>query len=1007
MSTSKGQCCGDCVTTRTYSNDGKSLWKRNFGTDTIDVFTSGDDVFLIGNSSMNFRYLYEANIVNGSGNREKYVVPFSVMLQNNSNFGSYDFRGEFNERKKDSIFDSYKRYEYSGSVTNPNFSYPLEIGAPGNSKLARIFAFDSGLFAIKTDKIFGYYIDPSSTQYQLKNLGFVGTDFDTPHLSGNSIYLGWNKYCHAALSFPEYWNFVSGSPVYDKRELVDFHFNYDKHNLVSRTTVSGVNTDISVDNYSGTLMSFGFNYVDYNNMDSFGFVVKKLSGVAPEAYIQLYDTGCSPLLLIPSDVTYIYRGTGLIEHDDDSISYMSRYHYNSDYSGDELCVGSGNMFKAWKVLDYNVDDIAGRINVSLERVPNIYDSGSRFFRYDYSSAGGRTPLISGTGLINKYETYYQTTGLRTNINQFTVSNISSTTVLHNQNEILKQNFPEYDFNSISNYSGELLRYGQEVGTWKINSLELTGFNKEVGLTFSKLDYRTEFRDRSYDYVKKQGSGSHYNMTFHSFLNSIEVVNAPDTIDVNIVGSIGVYPCSYKNLCGNDAKYMLVSTTPVVGPITESTGVSYEISFLNEFTKNGEIDFSKTNYYISNTAYDINRSGWDVTTHTPIISVNNRGEFWVPSAFGSVGVPYNPICYSGVPPVESSGYHTSCGGWNHYMSPNLTIQVPALTYNLQAGFPGIYDGEGKTPWGVTKCTTVKSIHTAPTTYNVTLQSHRYMFTANIGSFTGCNLGMSVCYNSGMLISVDYPILDVEGWQQFVHFTHDVGTGVPHGCYPITVLSGNYYQNIPAIRLNSVSIPFSYYETYYGGQPYGVAYPNWSGYGPYFGGGGGYYWRYGADTTVWNGGNYGWYNYSTKYPTCLTNDCLGSGVYPWYYHFYHNFFNHAWNVCSGANIPSYIYLTVGQDYPISGQIDASNLGHWTCEPLDVSIPEGDYYGTGVFVKVAGFNSWPNVSPDTEYGFNNNVSGGILYSRNYENSIYGVTNNNSLNLLSKDANRYNYRY
>lgn len=94
MSTSKGQCCNVCVTTRVYNEYGGEIFNRNFGTDTIDMFVHSGSLHLIGNDDLQFSYIDEFNIYNSGNQKETYVVPFASNLHNNSNFGIYNFKAK-------------------------------------------------------------------------------------------------------------------------------------------------------------------------------------------------------------------------------------------------------------------------------------------------------------------------------------------------------------------------------------------------------------------------------------------------------------------------------------------------------------------------------------------------------------------------------------------------------------------------------------------------------------------------------------------------------------------------------------------------------------------------------------------------------------------------------------------------------------------------------------------------------------------------------------------------
>lgn len=170
MSTSKGQCCQICVTTRGYSPDGENLWEKNFGTDTVDMYVYSGDLHVIGDETLNFQFLAEHKI-KGTGIQD-FIFPFSAYIYNDVNYKRYSYAGqELNHNMMEALPDMDKNYyyidsfnlmEYSGNAptensnyTSAKYSYKVEKNHSSHKK-ARCFYYNSGLYLSANNKIYKY-----------------------------------------------------------------------------------------------------------------------------------------------------------------------------------------------------------------------------------------------------------------------------------------------------------------------------------------------------------------------------------------------------------------------------------------------------------------------------------------------------------------------------------------------------------------------------------------------------------------------------------------------------------------------------------------------------------------------------------------------------------------------------------------------------------------------------------------------------------------------------------
>lgn len=614
MGTSRGQCCDTCVTTRAYSANGRNLWNRNFGTDTIDIYSSGDSVFLIGNDELAFQYLQQINITNPSGQREVYVVPLKTFIYNNSNFGEYDIRGRFENRDNFLEFESTKDQDYtrsydfvelSGNLTTSHaneisnlYSYPFErYTRADNTKTARIFADNSGVYVVRPNNIF-YYMN-SGNDYHLKNIGFIGAEYKIPSFESGRIYVGGEKYCHGAIDFIDRFEFQSGSPISGTIEKFNVLFNYEQdYSGIIATT--------------GNIGSLTFNYYDSNVDDRISFNFTK-----NQAVVNLIGSGCINRQIDLSNIDKIYRGTGIFSS------------FRRHYSG-ELTSCESDIRHAWNIGNYVVDTGNGRISFELEKIiDQVLDSGSEYFRYDSSTFTGFDYSVSGTGIINGYFSHYDTTGLRSSIEQFAINDINNQYNLTGQLNLIQNIRPDIDFTYLSDTSGNVSRYSQNVGTWNINNIDLE-YQQEDNYFLSKINNNISIQDNSVDYQLTRGQSQNYGLSLLPFANLYSVANKTD-IDIIQSCRIELLPCIFITGVIVRQDYTLSNSGNCL------YGPDNNIEFLNKYTKYGTYLLTDVDYFLLESTYTC-VSGFSPSSTVDLIYLKNIKtycDYYVPTVFSAI------------------------------------------------------------------------------------------------------------------------------------------------------------------------------------------------------------------------------------------------------------------------------------------------------------------------------------------------------------------------------------
>lgn len=684
MGVSRGQCCDTCVTTRAYNPNGNEVWSRNFGTDTIDLYSSGDSVFLIGNDELAFQYLKELKVTNPSGQKETYVIPLKTFIYNNSNFVQYNINGRFENRDNFLEFESEKDQDYtrsfdyvetSGGITTVHgnelsnlYSYPFEkYTRASNTATARIFADNSGVYIVRPNNIF-YYMN-SGNDYHLKNIGFIGAEYKIPSYESGRIYVGGEKYCHGAIDFIDRFEFQSGSPISGTIEKFNILYNYEPNysGIVSGT---------------GTIGTLAFHYFDNNNnRDEINFVFRK-----DKAYVRLLGSGCGYKSVEVSDVQQIYRGTGILideqEYDDednpihpnfsiyDSV-WLNRHHYSGDFSSAILCNGSGQMTHAWNVTDYIVDTGNGRISFALEKVINeSQDSGCDYFRYDSSSFTGLTYPVSGTGIINGYFAHYDTTGLRSSIEQFAISDINNQYNLTGQLNLIQNIRPDIDFSSLSDTSGNVSRYSQNVGTWNINNIDLE-YHQEDDYFLSKINNNISIQDNSVDYQLTRGMSQNYGLSLLPFANLYSVASKTD-IDIIRSCRFDIIPCVFVTGVIVRQDYTLYNSGNC------SYGPATDIEFLSHYTKYGTYLLTNIDYFVLESTYTC-VSGFSPSSTVNFVYLKNIAtycDYYVPTVFSAI-----PNLVGSLSSYIDTGYGTIVPYVSGFCDPNINL------YNNCSGSAG--------------------------------------------------------------------------------------------------------------------------------------------------------------------------------------------------------------------------------------------------------------------------------------------------------------------------------
>lgn len=649
MGTSRGQCCDTCVTTRAYTPNGTEVWNRNFGTDTIDLYSSGDGVFLIGNDELDFQYLQEIKVTNPSGQKETYVVPLKTLLFNNSNFGEYDIKGRFKNRDNFLEFESSKDQEYirsyeyvetSGVLTTSHaneisnlYSYPFErYTRAENTKTARIFADNSGVYVVRPNNVF-YYMN-SGNDYHLKNIGFIGAEYKIPSFESGRIYVGGEEYCHGAIDFIDRFEFQSGSPISGTIEKFNVLFNYEQdYSGIIATT--------------GNIGSLTFNYYDSNIDDRISFSFTK-----SQAVVNLIGSGCINRQINLSNIDKIYRGTGIFSS------------FRRHYSG-ELTSCESDIRHAWNIGNYVVDTGNGRISFELEKIiDTILDSGSEYFRYDSSAFTGFAYPVSGTGIINGYFSHYNTTGLRSSIEQFRIDELLNTGILYKNLEYYSNLGNNYGFSYLNYDSGKVLLNGVEHGDWNLYDFNINSYLQEKLLG---INYNSAINNRYSDSLYTNGTTHGYIAKRKAYINT----HSSMLDSYSRVGIFGAYKLNYTVDCSTPPYTqhncnIIVTGSSLVGP------------------------FNHTDSYISG-AIPPACNGYTLVDSIQIGTSVFNLQF---SYFGKTGIYVGPG-YSGiydfcVPWTEVGEKNTYITSWLDIYIPNelvgYTDYYPSLTVNTDYNGP---------------------------------------------------------------------------------------------------------------------------------------------------------------------------------------------------------------------------------------------------------------------------------------------------------------------------------
>lgn len=498
MSTSKGQCCQVCYTTRSYLDNGKHLWSKNFGTDTIDMYVYSGDCHLVGDDELIFSYLDEFTITNSGNNKEHYVLPALTHIFNHSNFGSYHKDGKFNERSKLEEFESNKEIPYiqsyefhqnmSGSPTplarqiSNHYSYPLGLNSynrASNSKEARVFVNQSGINIVKPNNIYHYEL--TGNQHRLKHIAFIGNNYNLASYNDNKIYCGGEKYCHNVIEFIERFKYISGTPDGISRERLNIIFNYEPNE-------SGILYN------SGIINNFSLIYYDKNyRYDLLDFSFYKDSGIVWLGTDTPYCT-YKQFLAEPRN---IYKGRfQLIKYENDynedipswlqiPNSYISNYWNHHFYHLPTAICDSGTDLD-WRINNYSVDTVKGEIKIELEKIYNLsIDSGTFYYRYDQSIVDGFNYTVSGTGLINGYWSYYSPEIKRSEIVQFNTNTINSTNVIYKDKNWYNSLNSSFVLNSEWGESGSISNNGLSYGYWKLNPYQQGNYLFDKMLTVTR------------------------------------------------------------------------------------------------------------------------------------------------------------------------------------------------------------------------------------------------------------------------------------------------------------------------------------------------------------------------------------------------------------------------------------------------------------------------------------------------------------------------------------------
>lgn len=958
MGTSRGQCCNVCVTTRSYNNS-NNIWNRNFGTDTIDLFIHSGDVNLIGNDELDFQYLNEIDVINPSGNLENYIIPFKTFITNYSNFGTYNKNGKTIDRdnllelfssKSQEYIRSFEFIENSGNLQTPNsnnisnqYSYPLEqYTNSDNTKTARLFADNSGIYIVKPNILYNYYINPSSENYELKTIAFVGTDYNTPSFENNRIYLGGEKYCHGVINFSNRFRFLSGYPIGETREVFDLIFNYEPD-------YSGIS------NFSGVVGTLAFNYTDNkNNRDQINFQFKKSSGIQPEAYISLLGTGCNYQQTLVSNITEIYRGTGILIDEQsydidnnplfpDSMIYdsvwLNRHHYSGDFSSAVLCRGSGQMKHAWNIIDYNVDNNIGFIKIGLEK---IYDSGSESgcisLRYDDSTFTGFNYPVSGNGIINGYFTYYNPSSLRTNIEQFEINNIFNSGNLYYSLDNIKIKNNEFDFVFNTYDSGVVYRYGQPVGNCSLSDINIENYYKKDDVYFNKVSYSTSYNDDSYDILLYNGSGQKYGMRLSSFFNLHHSGMIQDYIlDINYTS----FDCSSG--CFGQQKCFYVNEAMVKINPRNCSFKNNNLPLINNFTKYRTDNLYKDGVYLTNTIFN---SGTFTSTHSLDMVIEYMSDYYVPNVFSSIVglLDSNEECYETVFPSVTSGLiEIGIGAIFYYTVDRVSLNYTKNTLRAAGTF---FDRIG-----YNCCYSVTYSDNIPN-----CSPERWIFEYGIPS------GTSRCYQ-GVLPN---------------YFSHNMNyPGTESGRIPYMVINGtaaplsnlgfqglnmdidedDLYESVQVPqygqRVNSVGLSHTYVKNYLFGNLEGLS-------------------------TI------------MTTPACINYDSGCNHLF--------SFFFLTLGCTGNLTYKPCIYQSYGIDFNTSGNIH-ENPGYIYnfIHGLDFSISGNQFYqSSGAYFYVETDNNWSNIQPQSNCSF---YESGLNSSNSFDNNLYGFIKDNNFYILSND--------
>lgn len=666
MSTSKGQCCQICVTTRGYSPDGENLWEKNFGTDTVDMYVYSGDLHVIGDETLNFQFLAEHKI-KGTGIQD-FIFPFSAYIYNDVNYKRYSYAGqELNHNMMEALPDMDKNYyyidsfnlmEYSGNAptensnyTSAKYSYKVEKNHSSHKK-ARCFYYNSGLYLSANNKIYKYQ-KYGTSDYKLNTVFFNSNTYDSLSLHSGKLFFA-NRYLDAVIDSKEEYDVVNSS-VFD---FVDVYFNYPTgitqlSNCVDRF---GLHVNLSAERWNqinSGLRPIGnvvFNYSDASDSFQFDFYINR-------AEINWKD-GASCL-----DISSpIFGG--------ETVWLGSSGVYNSS-------TACGNAKIVWDIYNVTHDAVLGQHKITLKKYPTYSKYNKKEYRYStvenvdlsyyhipYSSLVVNS-VIYDTGVYFS-DTY--------------INWIDLDTFANNPSGIFKDFSNDYHINYVLNMiesynSGYLFTYTDKIrgtvvretgvcGNWKITDTQIRPLDYSNGSYLFSVVPKIKIKDNSSDYEILDISAGARRETQQSFSAHFLSESCVENAILNYKIAYGCFPHQYPPT-GNPLRHFktrfYIDNIQTLGSLSgEGYPRDYFSNSFYPYTGNCYLKSYKDksewrlvnsdNIITANygyTTYDYDGSGLTPNGTYSLFSTNSQSHLYVPSAYnGNIDLVPNLVDYDG-------------------------------------------------------------------------------------------------------------------------------------------------------------------------------------------------------------------------------------------------------------------------------------------------------------------------------------------------------------------------